>query len=114
LSASKQIPLAHQNVADPIIGNRKIALPVRIACVRPRQPLFDRKSRLIGFQRLGQIPLANHNVADLSVGNRKIALGPGTVGGASRACECARRIRERTTYPPKVTEVDPNPKGVGI
>jgi hypothetical protein len=61
--------LAHQNVADTIVGNRKIALPVRVAAVRFRQTLSDDKAGGVGFQGFGEIALAYQNVADLVVGN---------------------------------------------
>jgi hypothetical protein len=43
------------NVADLVVGNRKIALPLGVGLVRRRKTLRNLKAGAIGFEGLGKI-----------------------------------------------------------
>ena len=72
--------MRHQHVADLVVGDGEIALPVGIAGVGLGQAVGDGEAVPVGFQRLGEIALRRQHVADLLVGDGEIAL-PAGIGG---------------------------------
>ena len=73
-SAASSSPCASENVADPLIRHRKIALEADGARLGGGQSFSDGKPVAIRFQRLGEISLRYSHVADLVVGGQQAAL----------------------------------------
>jgi hypothetical protein len=66
--------LRQLNVADPLVANPEIKLPLRIAGVGVCQTFGNGEAVVIGFQRAGKVALRHLHVADPLVGHRQIAL----------------------------------------
>ena len=63
-----------QYIADPLVTNRQIALPLRIGRVERSEPLTDGKALVEGFQCALPIALRSHHVTHLLVTDRRVTL----------------------------------------
>ena len=66
--------MRHQHVADLLVGDRQIALPLRVAGVGGGETLSDGKAVAVRLERLVELALRHQHVADILVGDRQIAL----------------------------------------
>ena len=67
---SGQVTLGFPHVADPLMADREVALPLGIGRVLLRQPLTNRQAGLKRRQRAGQVTLGLPHVADPLMANR--------------------------------------------
>ena len=69
-----ELALRHQHVADLVVGDRQIALPLRVAAIGGGEALADGEAVAVGLERLVELALRHQHVADLVVRDRQIAL----------------------------------------
>src|SRR5262249_60631867 len=67
----------HHAIAVLTFRHRKTPLPFVMAACGSAEPLSDRKSVMVGFERLIELALRLQQIADLVVRDRQIALPPG-------------------------------------
>ena len=69
-----ELALRYQDVADTVVGQRQVALPLHVAGVRRGKPFADDQAGPVGRERLIELALCPQDVADPVIHDRQIAL----------------------------------------
>ena len=71
------------DIAEPLVGDAEVALPVGVAGVAGRQGLRNREAVAIGLRGLVELALGNGHIAEFVVGDAEVALPLGIAGVAA-------------------------------
>ena len=69
-----ELALRHQHVADLVVGDRQITLPLGVAAIGGDEALMYGEALLVALQCLVELALYDLYVADVIVGERQVAL----------------------------------------